>query len=294
MMNNNNVETYIHLVEETIGKHLDKGLISKTIKNASKYSIEAGGKRFRPYLLFSTLCALNGNLDKGIKSAAAIEMIHTYSLIHDDLPAMDDDELRRGIPTNHIVFGEGVAILAGDNLLTESFNLLSNDTLLPVETRLKIVQILSQCAGQNGMIGGQMLDIEAEQKAIELTELENVHRYKTGQLIIAPVQIACIIEQAGKKVEDTLIQFAEKLGIIFQIRDDILDVIGDVKLTGKNTGSDVRKDKTTYVSALGLNGAKTQLNDMQKEAEMLLQTVRDDIDITSLKNVLNRFAIREQ
>lgn len=291
---NNNIEHYIDLTTESIRSHLNQATVSKTIKSAAIYSIEAGGKRLRPFLLFSTLQALNTDLTKGIKAAGALEMIHTYSLIHDDLPAMDDDELRRGSPTNHIVFGEAAAILAGDNLLTESFNLLSNDDKLAPDMRLSIVQILSKCAGQNGMIGGQMLDIEAEKQAVQLSDLENIHRYKTGQLIVAPVAIACVISRTDEAVKDALIRFAEKLGIIFQIRDDILDVTGNVELTGKNTGSDMRKDKTTYVSALGLEGAKTQLNNMQQEAENLLQNLKDDIDITSLKNVLNRFAIREK
>lgn len=291
---NKEIRLFIKQVESTIQHHLDNSEVSNTVKSASLYSVNAGGKRFRPYLLFSTLQALNVNMEQGIKAAAALEMIHTYSLIHDDLPAMDDDNLRRGNPTNHIVFGEAAAILAGDNLLTESFNLLSNDTLLDSDVRLKVVQILSECAGQNGMIGGQMLDIEAEDHAISLSELENIHKYKTGQLITAPVKMACVIGGVEQHIKNILNQFSEKLGIIFQIRDDILDVTGDVSKTGKNTGSDERKDKTTYVSKLGLEEAKLQLNQMQNEAESLLESIGNDIDITSLKEVLKRFAVREQ
>ncbi|MFD2829403.1 polyprenyl synthetase family protein [Corticicoccus populi] len=291
---NNEIKHWLSKTEEAIQTHLDNGRVSKTIRNASLYSVNAGGKRFRPYLLFSVLKSLNADLSLGVKAAAALEMIHTYSLIHDDLPAMDDDELRRGNPTNHIVFGEAAAILAGDNLLTESFNLLSNDTSLEESTRLKLIRILSECAGQNGMIGGQMLDIEGEVAAVSLEELENIHRFKTGHLISAPVQMACTIVNAEEQTASVLSRFSEKLGIIFQIRDDILDVTGDVEVTGKNTGSDERKEKTTYVSELGLEGARAQLDLMQQEAAELLKSIGNNIDTASLNEVLNRFAIREQ
>ncbi|MCD2136915.1 polyprenyl synthetase family protein [Salinicoccus halitifaciens] len=289
----NNIEEYLKKIDEVILSHLGGNHISGTIAEASRYSIKSGGKRFRPYLLFAALDAFSTPLDKGLKTASAIEMIHTYSLIHDDLPAMDDDDLRRGNPTNHKVFGEAAAILAGDNLLTESFHLIVNDEKLSAGTRLELVRIIADSAGQNGMIGGQMLDIEAENEDITFEELETIHKYKTGRLISAPVHAAVTIAEADDETASHLLRFSEYLGITFQIRDDILDVTGDVKVTGKNTGSDARKDKVTYVSAFGLEGAKERMEQKVSLAETELDAVKRTIDITELKNVLNKFAIRE-
>ncbi len=280
-------------IDDVILTHLDRSHVSGTIAEASRYSIRSGGKRFRPYLMFAALDAFSIPLEKGLKTAAAIEMIHTYSLIHDDLPAMDDDDLRRGNPTNHKVFGEAAAILAGDNLLTESFHLITGDVKNSAETRLELIRIISDSAGQNGMIGGQMLDIEAENKKISFEELETIHKYKTGRLIKAPVHAATVIAEADDKTASHLLAFSEYLGIIFQIRDDILDVTGDVRLTGKNTGSDARKDKVTYVSTFGLEGAKERMEQKVSLAEAELDKVDGAIDVTGLKDVLNQFAIRD-
>lgn len=289
----NNIEEHLKRIDDVILSHLDAGHVSGTIAEAGRYSIKSGGKRFRPYLLFAVLDAFSIPLEKGVKTAGAIEMIHTYSLIHDDLPAMDDDDLRRGNPTNHKVFGEAAAILAGDNLLTEAFHLISGDEQLDPATRLEVIRIISNSAGQNGMIGGQMLDIEAENREIRFEELEKIHEYKTGRLISAPVHAAVVIADAGKETASRLLSFSEYLGIIFQIRDDILDVTGDVKVTGKNTGSDVRKDKVTYVSTFGLEGAKERMEQKVSLAEAELDAVSVTIDVGELKNVLNRFAIRD-
>lgn len=290
---NKNIEAYMKRIDDVILTHLDRSHVSGTIAEASRYSIRSGGKRFRPYLMFAALDAFSIPLEKGLKTAAAIEMIHTYSLIHDDLPAMDDDDLRRGNPTNHKVFGEAAAILAGDNLLTESFHLITGDVKNSAETRLELIRIISDSAGQNGMIGGQMLDIEAENKKISFEELETIHKYKTGRLIKAPVHAATVIAEADDKTASHLLAFSEYLGIIFQIRDDILDVTGDVRLTGKNTGSDARKDKVTYVSTFGLEGAKERMEQKVSLAEAELDKVGGTIDVTGLKDVLNQFAIRD-
>lgn len=280
-------------IDDVILSHLDGGHVSGTITEAGRYSIKSGGKRFRPYLLFAALDAFSTPLERGLKTAGAIEMIHTYSLIHDDLPAMDDDDLRRGNPTNHKVYGEAAAILAGDNLLTEAFQLIAGDEQLDPATRLEVIRIISNSAGHNGMIGGQMLDIEAENREISFEELEKIHKYKTGRLISAPVHTALVIAGAENHTASHLLSFSEYLGIIFQIRDDILDVTGDVKVTGKNTGSDARKDKVTYVSTFGLEGAKERMEQKVSLAEAELDAVSGTIDVTELKNVLNRFAIRD-
>lgn len=289
----NSIDLYITKIDDVILSHLESNHVSRTIMEASKYSIKSGGKRFRPYLMFAVLDAFGVPLKSGLKTAGAIEMIHTYSLIHDDLPAMDDDDLRRGSPTNHKVFGEAAAILAGDNLLTESFSLIANDEGLSTANKLELIQIISNSAGQNGMIGGQMLDIEAENNEISFEDLEQIHNYKTGKLISAPVKAATIIAQADKKTSSHLLKFADYLGIIFQIRDDILDVTGDVEITGKNVGSDARKDKVTYVSTFGLEGAMEQMDRRVSLAMTELETVNDVINIKELKNVLNKFAIRD-
>ena len=248
-----NNTAYINKVKAHILSHLNSFQHSATIYEASKYSIEAGGKGLRPLLLFTALDALGTDLDQGISAASAIEMIHTYSLIHDDLPAMDNDELRRGKPTNHIVFGEAAAILAGDNLLNESFNVIAKDQSLSAEVRIELVETISDAAGQSGMISGQMLDIEAEMKTASLDELETIHTFKTGALIKAPVTAACIIAGADEDIQSELERFSEVIGVLFQIKDDILDLEGNPELTGKNTGSDEKKGKVTYVSELGID-----------------------------------------
>lgn len=289
----NNIDYHIEKIDDVILRHLEENHVSKTIMEASKYSVKSGGKRFRPYLLFAALEAFNVPLQSGLKTASAIEMIHTYSLIHDDLPAMDDDDLRRGKPTNHKVFGEAAAILAGDNLLTESFALIANDKELSTGNKLELIQMISKSAGQNGMIGGQMLDIDAENKEISFEDLEQIHAYKTGKLISAPVKAAAIIAEADEKTAFHLLKFADYLGIIFQIRDDILDVTGDVRITGKNTGSDARKDKVTYVSTFGLEGAKEEMDRRGSLALKELNAVKDVINVNELKNVLNKFTVRD-
>lgn len=245
-------------------------------------------------MVFATLKSFGVEPNTGLSAASAIEMIHTYSLIHDDLPAMDDDDYRRGKLTNHKVHGEAAAILAGDNLLTESFNILSTDETLPADIRIQLVQVISRAAGQSGMIGGQMLDIDSEGKTITIDELEMIHRHKTGKLISAPIECALIIAGAAEEKKVQLLKFAELLGILFQIRDDILDVEGDISVTGKMTGSDVRKGKVTYVSTYGLDGAKEQLDLLRNDAVKILENLSPTLDTHELYSVLQMFAIREQ
>lgn len=287
------LETYNHKAESLVIRHLENNDVAEYIKEASIYSIKAGGKRFRPYLLFSALKSLNVDLHKGISAAAAIEMIHTYSLIHDDLPAMDDDNYRRGVSTNHKVYGEAAAILAGDNLLTESFNILSKDEALSAEIRIELVSIISKAAGQAGMISGQMLDMEAEGKSLEVEELEKIHRHKTGRMISAPIECAVVIADASPDISDSLIDFAGYLGVLFQIRDDILDVTGDMSVTGKTSGSDERRGKSTYVSAYGLDGARNHLDILRNKAEKILDGLSATLDTEELHRVLQMFAVRE-
>src|SRR5699024_4706512 len=291
---NKDLKQYNDKAESLILEHLNGGNVSNVIKKASTYSVEAGGKRFRPYLVFATLKSFGLDPAAGLSAAAAVEMIHTYSLIHDDLPAMDDDDYRRGLPTNHKVYGEAAAILAGDNLLTESFNILAQDETLDADIRIQLVQAISAAAGQSGMIGGQMLDIDAEGKDITMDELVMIHRHKTGRLISAPIESAAIIAGADDSTKTLLLRFAEYLGILFQIRDDILDVEGDMSKTGKLSGSDARKGKVTYVSTYGLDGAKEQLDLLKVEAEGILKLLSSKLDIGELYSVLQMFAVREK
>lgn len=291
---NRDMQGYLEETEARILSHLESNHVSDTIRVASSYSVKAGGKRFRPYLLFATLEALGEDPLKGVHTAAAIEMIHTYSLIHDDLPAMDDDDYRRGKPTNHKVFGEAAAILAGDTLLTESFSITAMDEALSAEKRLAIISRIASKAGFNGMIGGQMLDMEAEGEEISFRQLEHIHQYKTGQLIVLPVECACIIADAPRETRDRLLEFSEKLGILFQIRDDILDVEGDMAVTGKQAGSDERRNKMTYVSTYGLEGAHQELANLTDSAGEILNDLSGKIDTQELHNVLQMFAVRDQ
>ncbi|TDM15513.1 polyprenyl synthetase family protein [Macrococcus bovicus] len=244
--------------------------VSPLLDEAMTYSLLAGGKRIRPVLLFSTLDLFNVSTDKGLKTAAAIEMIHTYSLIHDDLPAMDDDDYRRGKLTNHKVFGEAVAILAGDGLLTDSFNQISQDDHLTAEQRIRLIAVISGAAGSRGMVGGQMLDMTSEDKQLTLDDLKTVHRHKTGDLIRACFECAGIIADQPDAVIRQLVKIGENFGLIFQIKDDILDVEGSFEKMGKSAGSDVSKDKSTYVSLLGLTGAKEAMQEMVAETEEMI------------------------
>lgn len=288
---NETIKDNLVRVERLMIKHLEDNTVSETIKRASIYSIEAGGKRFRPALLFSTLMALGVPLKHGVSSASALEMIHTYSLIHDDLPAMDDDDLRRGQPTNHKVFGEATAILAGDNLLTESFNLILSDENLTDKTKVNLLKSLNLHSGQNGMIGGQMLDIEAENEEVTLSHLVKIHRYKTGALIRASVEMACIIADTDKETHSSLINFAESVGVLFQIRDDILDVTSSIEVLGKHTGSDASNNKTTYVSEYGLKGAQKELERYHEQATSSLDALKENINVLPLSEILTKLKL---
>lgn len=239
---------------------LEKRTITPTLKKAMQYSLEAGGKRIRPVLLFATLISLGIQLEKGIKSAAALEMIHTYSLIHDDLPAMDNSDYRRGKLTNHQVFGDATAILAGDGLLTFSFSLLSEDKELSAEKKVALVQLFAKSAGPEGMVGGQEDDLEAENQSISLEKLAAIHRNKTGALLKSAVLAGAIIADADKNTTTYLTSYAENIGIAFQIADDILDVVGDEKKLGKKVGMDEAMHKSTYPAFLSLEGAKLELD----------------------------------
>jgi geranylgeranyl diphosphate synthase type II len=231
---------------------------SPRIVEAMQYSLMADGKRVRPILCLAAAEAVGGNPDDAIGPACALEMVHTYSLIHDDLPGMDNDELRRGKPTLHVAYDEATAILAGDALLTFAFEILAADAkhTLADPVRLRVVQVLARAAGHRGMIEGQMRDLAAEGQALDLTELKALHGKKTGALIKSALHIGALIGGGKPNQIDALQDFGENIGLAFQIVDDILNVVGDPDIIGKATGTDASRQKSTYPALLGLDQAR--------------------------------------
>lgn len=263
------------------------------IKESMLYSLEAGGKRIRPMLLFATIKGFDTEVEKGLKVAAAIEMIHTYSLIHDDLPSMDNDDLRRGKPTNHKVYGDAIAILAGDALLTYSFDVICDtaDEHVNSGKKIKLIQELAKAAGPEGMVGGQVADMQGEDRQLTLNELEYIHINKTGKLLMYSVVAGAIIAGANQEQLEKLSQFAFHLGLAFQIRDDILDVEGNEQLIGKPIGSDTGNNKSTYPSLLTLEGAKKSLESHIKMAKQFLYEAKINSEL--LEEITQLVAERE-
>jgi geranylgeranyl diphosphate synthase type II len=240
-----------------------------TIAQAMRYSLMAGGKRIRPILCLAAAEAVDGQPEDVLSAACALEIIHTYSLIHDDLPAMDNDDLRRGKPTCHIAFDEATAILAGDALLTLAFQLLSSVNISSrtlAATWLDVIHSISTAAGYCGMIQGQMLDISSEGKHLPLEELEAMHILKTSALIEASLRCGAVIGGADRQQIASLEKFAKNIGLAFQVADDILNVEGDPKLMGKSTGTDELRKKSTYPSILGLNESKALAKELVRNA----------------------------
>ena len=259
--------------ETELKKELQELSYPETIAKGMEYAVLNGGKRLRPFLLFATLELLNENINKGVKSAIALEMIHSYSLVHDDLPALDNDDYRRGKLTTHKVFGEAEGILIGDSLLTYAFYVLSQKNLefLSFEQIVNIISKTSEYAGINGMIGGQMIDIQSENKKIDFETLKYIHSHKTGKLIKLPIEIACIIANVEKDKREILEEYADLIGIAFQVKDDILDVEGTFEELGKPVGSDVDLHKATYPSILGMEESKKILNDTVEKAKEIIK-----------------------
>lgn len=259
-------------VEEVMIEFVQNSTNDEELKKSMLYSIQAGGKRIRPLLLLATVATF-GELHQGaFQVAAALEMIHTYSLIHDDLPAMDDDDLRRGKPTNHKVFGEAMAILVGDGLLTGAFELLSKADVPPAD-KVYLFQLLSKSAGTNGMVAGQAADMQAEGKQVSLDELIKIHQRKTGALIRFATVAGGVL--GNKAAIEELDQLAQHLGLAFQIRDDLLDVVGTTEELGKVTNRDQLLEKSTYPNLLGVDGAKASLADELSAAHQILEKISD-------------------
>jgi geranylgeranyl diphosphate synthase type II len=240
-----------------------------TVMRAMQYSLFAGGKRLRPILCLAGAEAVGGHAKALLPVACSLELIHTYSLIHDDLPAMDNDDLRRGRPTNHKVFGEAMALLAGDGLLTEAFRMMTEMELpepIPAQALLRTIGLIAAAAGYQGMVGGQTVDIEYTGKKVDSSLLQFLHTRKTGALITAAVAAGAILGGGSEAEIRALTAYGESIGLAFQIADDILDVEGDSKLMGKGTGGDVRKQKITYPAVVGLEQSKKLKKELIEQA----------------------------
>jgi len=263
-------------VDTFLQKQLSRHSINEPLTRAMEHGVLLGGKRVRPYLLMTIADICHGDKQAALAAAAAIELIHAYSLIHDDLPAMDNDDLRRGQPTCHIAFDEATAILAGDALQTLAFELLSESPLggLNADRQLSMVNALARASGSAGMCAGQAIDLQATDQHVNETELEHMHKHKTGALIEAAATIGVLCgEEKAQKWQPHFKAFAAHLGLAFQVQDDILDVIGNTELLGKPQGSDTAANKSTYVQLLGVDGAQQYLNSLHEKALLSLADI---------------------
>lgn len=280
------LKTYLETSKQSIEQWLSTVLHSpipeyKRLYEAMNYSLLQGGKRIRPILTKAVLDAMKVDASLYKEFLCALECIHTYSLIHDDLPAMDNDDYRRGNLTNHKVYGDGMAILAGDGLLTYAFQLCSENTTASDEQKIKAIQCLATAAGPEGMVGGQAFDLLSEGKHIPLEELKVLHSGKTGALFNAAIELGLILSNADQAKYAAYMTYANCLGLLFQITDDILDVTGTIEELGKTPGSDIRQDKSTYVSLLGLDEARNEAHAVAQKAHAALATIEDDTHILS-------------
>ncbi len=240
------------LVENRLSTLFTKDVPDETLAESMRYSLLAGGKRIRPVIVLEFAKAAGGDMESALDAACAAEMLHTYSLIHDDLPCMDDDDLRRGKPTNHVVYGECTAVLAGDALQAECFKILANSNL-PAERVVKMVRFLSNAAGLMGICGGQALDIAGEGKSLNAEEVSKIHSLKTASLLVACAKMGVAAAGGSDEQLQAAEEYAENLGIAFQIRDDVLDVISTTEELGKPVGSDDENEKSTFVTIFGVD-----------------------------------------
>ncbi len=243
-----------------------------------RYSVLNGGKRIRPILAIAAFDVVGGYGDSIFPFACALEMIHSYSLVHDDLPAMDDDDFRRGRPTTHRVFGEAVAILAGDALLTEAFRMISRGVLeyrVDPTLAIEIIQEIAWSAGYSGMVGGQVVDMESQGKGVDLPTVEYIHTHKTGALIVASLRTGAKLGKCSPEQLDAISRYGERIGLVFQVIDDILDVVGDRSVLGKDVGSDGEKEKATYPAVLGIVESRRLAASLAEAGIDSLQMFRD-------------------
>lgn len=244
----------------------EKEAPQNTIYKAMNYSLHAGGKRIRPVIMMAAAELMGASRESIMPFACAIEMIHTYSLIHDDLPCMDDDDLRRGKPTNHKVYGEAMAVLAGDALLNKAFEIMLKNSQISPNMTLAAMAEIANAAGTEGMIGGQVIDIESEGKPIDAVTLMTLHLHKTAALIMVSARVGALLGGGGREDLLAMEEFARYLGIAFQIKDDILDVTGNEEILGKKIGADAAKKKSTFVSLYGIEQSENMLSDYTQKA----------------------------
>ena len=269
----------VNKIEQTLNEYMPKEEgYQKKIFESMNYSLKAGGKRLRPILTLEACKIVGGEEEDAIAFAVAIEMIHTYSLIHDDLPALDNDDLRRGRKTNHKVYGEAMAILAGDGLLNYAYEIMLKESIgkNDPEKYLKAINEIAKSAGIYGMIGGQVVDIESEGKKIDMDKLDFIHMNKTAAIIIGCMRAGAIIGNATDKQLEDITKYAKNIGLSFQIVDDILDIVGDEAKLGKNVGSDIDNEKSTYPSLIGLEKSKEVANQLIKEAKASINQISKD------------------
>ena len=276
---NNSLKIKSDYIEDLLKKYMPKeDGYQSTVMEAMNYSLKAGGKRLRPILTLEACKVVGGNEEDAIPFAMAIEMIHTYSLIHDDLPALDNDDLRRGKPTNHKVYGEAMAILAGDGLLNYAYEVMLSNSLNKEnpENYIKAINEISKSAGIYGMIGGQVVDVKSENTSISKEKLDYIHLNKTGAIIIGCMRAGAIIGNASHDELEKITKYAKNIGLSFQIVDDILDIIGDQAKLGKNVGSDIENNKSTYPSLIGLEESREIAIKLIDEAKENIKKLNGD------------------
>ena len=283
-------EEYIKFTEDSLKNYnaLSEGeRAQENLVTAMNYSLEAGGKRIRPVLVYAFCEACGGDFARAAAPAAAIEMIHTFSLIHDDLPAMDNDDFRRGKPSCHKAFGEAMAILAGDALSVLPFGIIADDSALDPQEKVRIISVLAKAVGKSGMIGGQVIDMENEQRSdVDEVNLRNMYRHKTGELIAVSCIMGCICAGADGDMISYAAEYGYKLGLAFQIIDDILDVTSTTEELGKPVGSDEEENKTTFVTLFGVDEARNIADNITNEAMKCLEHFENNEFLKELTEML--------
>lgn len=296
MNNLQNFKELLNLKAKKVNKRLEEIMnnerddLAPKLKEAMNYTLLSGGKRIRPILSILTAELLAGKKKAALDAGIALEMIHSYSLIHDDLPAMDDDKLRRGKKTNHLVYGEATAILAGDALLTYAFEILA-ELELDADKKIKMISNTAKYAGAQGMVGGQVLDLEAEESELSLEEMQTLHAGKTGALIKAGVMNGLYCSAYTESEKNALLAYAENIGLLFQVVDDLLDLTGDTAKLGKNAGRDLELGKSTYPKLLGIDGAKKAAQEFAAAAKKELEIF--DQSAVNLRNLVDYILKRQ-
>lgn len=270
------INEHLDYINRELEYQVERLVAPHTLKESMLYSLRAGGKRIRPLFVVAVSEMFNYKQKEVYTVGAAVEMIHTYSLIHDDLPSMDNDDLRRGKPTNHVVFGEAMATLAGDALNTLAFGVLARMENISADKKVELINLLSVASGAEGMVGGQVLDLDGENRQLNLSELEQVHLNKTGAILRFSIEAGAVLSNATMEARKALIEYARHIGLAFQIQDDILDVEGTSEQLGKTAGKDEESNKSTYPALLTLDGAKQKLNEHYQYALNALDNLSED------------------